>query len=192
MSVMLSPVKLFAHGPAAFGIYLGFLVALHFILTPAFPAGLNTPGIDPTQEFFIVFFAEWVYRPDPVQDILFVTFLAGGLLLTAALCSRGTNIAIVCSISFFGAFFFLYFTNKYAMPFLTLNLPAILPSLIANVLILSFVAAGWSTLLDRKYNPKAAPPPEHWTTIETTCPSCGAKFKSNPKYCAACSAILRE
>ncbi len=185
-------MKLFAHGPAAFGIYLGFLVALHFILYPTFPSGLSTPGIDPTQEFFIIFFAEWVYRPDPVQNMLFVTLLTGCLLLNAALCSRGTNIALVCGMIFFGAFFFLYFAGKYAAPFIAANLPTIWPSLLVNAIVLSFAAVGWSTLLDRKYNPKAVPPPDQWASIETVCPSCGAKFKSNPKYCSFCSATLRE
>ncbi len=189
---MLAPVKLFAHGPAALGAYLGFLIALQLILLPSFPPGLNSPGIDATQEGFIVFFAGWVYRPDLVQNIVFVVALVGVLLLTATLCSRGTNLAIVGVLFFLGAFFFLYFASKYAQPFITANLPSISISLLVNALILVAAAIGWSTILDRKYNPKAALPPDQWTTIETTCPRCGAKFKSNPKYCAFCSATLRD
>ncbi len=190
--MILSPVKLFAHGLAAFGAYLGFLIGLQFILSPTFPPGLNTPSINPTEEFFIVFFAEWVYRPDPLQNMLFVVSLVGILLLTATLSSRGTNLAIMGGLFFFGTFFFLYFAGKYAQPFMTTNLPLIIFSLLVNASILIVAAIGWSTLLNRKYNPTAVPPPDQWTTIETTCPSCGAKFKSNPKYCAFCSATLRE
>ena len=188
----LSPVKLFAHGTAAFGIYLGFLVVLQIVFPPAFPQELNTPGIDPMQEFFIAFFAGWVYRPDLVQNAIFVTILVAGLLFVATLCSRVSNLAIVCCLFFLGTFFFLYFTGKYAQPFFAANLPTIVPTLLVNVLILGFAAAGWSTLLNWRYNPKVAPPPNQTSLIETTCPRCGAKFKSNPKFCAFCSATLRE
>ncbi len=185
-------MKLFTHGAAAFGAYLGFLIALQFILSPAFPQELNTPGIDPTQQFFIIFFAGWVYRPDLLQNVLFVVLLAGMLFLTAALCSRGTNLAIMGALFFLGTFFFLYFAGKYAQPFMMANLPSIIFSLVLNALILVAAALGWSTILNRKYNPKVAPSPDQWITVETTCPHCGAKFKSNPKYCAFCSATLRE
>ncbi len=190
--MILSPVKLFAHGPAAFGAYLGFLIALQLILLPTFPPGLNTPGIDPIEEYFIKFFAGWVFRPDFLQNVLFVVILVAALLLTATLCSRGTNLAIMGGLFFLGTFFFLYFAGKYAQPFMNANLPSIGFTLLVNALILVAAAIGWSTVLNRKYNPKAALPPDQWTTIETTCPRCGAKFKSNPKFCAYCSTTLRE
>ena len=180
------------NGAGAFGIYLGILIALHVFFPPYYSPGLETPGIDPVQEFFIIFFASWVYRPDMIQNIVFVATLSCGLLFISYLCSKGTCLAITEGYFLIGTFFFLYFANKYATPFLMVNLSNLSFLLPLNAIILGIASVGWGFLIERKYNPTSIPAPDKWVTIETICPYCGAKFKSNPKYCAFCSKVLRN
>ncbi|HMF32931.1 MAG TPA: hypothetical protein VKK79_16025, partial [Candidatus Lokiarchaeia archaeon] len=98
-------MALFQHGSAAFGAYLGSLIALFFLLPPSPRVIMQVPDINLNLGFLVDFFGGWVYRGDGGQNAIFLAVLCLILLGTSFLCSPSKNAGIAGLVTFLGEFF---------------------------------------------------------------------------------------
>ena len=184
-------MEILKHGSVAFGVYIGILILLRFLLPPLPQVADITPGVNSTQAAVIDFFGTWIYRGTWAQDAIFLAILVGILFCTSFLCPPNRHIALIGTVFFLGTFFHLYLHWYYQRLFFNVILTMSL-QIIVNAIILLVAGAGWSALISRRLNPKTPPPQDQWVTVLTTCPQCGTCFKSNPQYCSMCSTQLRD
>lgn len=175
-----------------------FVLLSLFIYTSNYSFQINfDPTITPERQVIIQFLGNYIFYKD-ISTLLFLAGIWIGISLIPILVFKDPRTATSANIKilFFLNFFFFVFLYRYSSSYFNKEL--------WNLFLKAFILAGiviiFSVVLS--YGIKKLIQPKEETHIEnlkkitklttSTCPNCGAKFQSNPKYCYKCLTELSK